>query len=68
MSHHGHESIYIAVLLLSEAVDPEDALYVVCRVPGSVHDDDAVGRRHVETKGTGSGRYQKQPEELQHSY
>lgn len=54
MTHHSDEAVYVAILLLSEAVHSEDALYVVRGVPRCVHDDDAVGGRHVQTEAASS--------------
>lgn len=56
-THQRHQAVNVAILFLSESVHTEDTLYIVCGVPRSVEDDDAVGRRHVQAEAARPRRY-----------
>ena len=47
-SHLGEEPIHKNSFVLSETVDPEDALDIIGGVPRGVKDDDPVGSNQVD--------------------
>ena len=59
--HLGQEPIDVDRLGLAEAEDPEDALDVVGRVPGSIKDDDTVCCHQVDSQSTGLGGDEEEP-------
>lgn len=59
-AHLGEEPVHEDRLQLAKAVDPEDTLDVVGRVPGGVEDDDPVGGHQVDAQRAGAGGNEEQ--------
>lgn len=59
-AHLGEEPVHKDRLGLAKAVDPEDTLNVIGRVPGGVKDDDPVGRHQVDAQRAGAGGNEEQ--------
>ena len=59
-AHLSQESVDKNGLDLAKAVNPEDTLDVVGRVPGSIKDNDPVSSHQVDTQRPGSGGDEEQ--------